>query len=228
MRPRRLLLSVAGAWLGLGLLVVPVRAGLVAHWTLDDGAADDAATTAVNSGSLGSVADGALQHDTPVTGDWVTDDLPPGPGGNLAALRFDGTNDFVETPNWKGIGGSSDRTVMAWIRTTAKDDDIVSWGQAATAEKWIFKTTSAGVLRVEVQGSGSNATTNVADGQWHHVAAVFADDGSPNIADVQFYIDGVLDPVSAPGNTPVNTDVSDGIRLCLKTRDRRRIVGTAG
>ncbi len=55
---------------------------------------------------------------------------------------------------------------------------------------------SAGHLRQEVGGGAIVGSTLVGDGEWHHVAVVVENDGSPNINEVRLYVDGLLDDPS--------------------------------
>lgn len=46
------------------------------------------------------------------------------PGISLNALAFDGIDDYVIIDNYKGVTGSQERTVTAWIKTTQAGDII--------------------------------------------------------------------------------------------------------
>ncbi len=52
-------------------------------------------------------------------------------------------------------------------------------------------------------------TTDLIDGEWHHVAAVLEDDGTPDVSEVKLYVDGRLDPIAA-GGRPRAIDTSSG------------------
>ena len=71
----------------------------------------------------------------------------------------------------------------------------------------------AGAIRVEVASGYIVGTTPVWDGQWHHVAAVLADDGSPNVDEVRLYVDGHLEPISAVSSQPVNTSGATNVAI---------------
>jgi len=62
---------------------------------------------------------------------------------------------------------------------------------------------------VEVNGGYQVGTIDVRDDQWHHVAAVLADDGSPDVNEISLYVDGFLENNSASLDEPVNT--ADGV-----------------
>jgi hypothetical protein len=72
-----------------------------------------------------------------------------------------------------------------------------------------MRTNSPATLRVECGHSNTWGTTLLTDGNWHHVAAVVEDDGSPDVSEIKLYVDGKLDPI-APGGTPRAINTSTG------------------
>ncbi|MEO0474309.1 MAG: LamG-like jellyroll fold domain-containing protein, partial [Bacteroidota bacterium] len=116
-------------------------------------------------------------------------------------------NAYVECNAFRGIGGSGNRTIEAWIKTEdGSNGEIVSWGTNITGRKWVFRLAN-GQLRLEVHGGGTVSTSTVDDGEWHHVACVLTGN---TLAGIQFYIDGVLDTNSAVGTTAIDTDNTNG------------------
>ncbi|MCH2062321.1 MAG: lamin tail domain-containing protein [Roseibacillus sp.] len=177
------------------------------HWPLDDGFGTVARDTAGTfPGSLVEAGDGSPFWDA---------DSPPVPGGPESSLRFNGTSNYVQT-TFPGIGGSSSRTVVFWVKSTdTSDHGIVSWGSSnSNSHRYHIRLNSnpasgtEGAIRCEVGGGNTVGSTALADNQWHHVAVVFAQDATPNISDVLFYVDGVLDPRSGTGNLALDTDIS--------------------
>ena len=162
----------------LGYYKTPPRA----HWPMDETTGDTAPDNSVN------LLDGTLSNMDDA--DWVTGNV-----GN--ALAFDGIDDFVEIGGFTGMLGGRSRTVCAWIMTDTPGTVIIAWGLGGTpAGRWLFATNGAGRLRVEVGGGFIEGTADVCDGAWHYVAAVLANDGSPNINEVKLYVDGLPDKLS--------------------------------
>ena len=129
------------------------------------------------------------------------------------ALQFGGTNaDYAEASNHVGVTGTASRTVSAWINTTDYGE-IASWGQDSAGQKWIFRVQESngtlGAIRVEVNGGYQVGSIDVRDGEWHHVAAVLADDGSADVTEISLYVDGFLESSSAQLDEPVDT--ADGV-----------------
>lgn len=129
-------------------------------------------------------------------------------------------NNYVESDTYKGISGSQNRTVEAWIKTSSDIGEIASWGRDASTEKWVFRL-DAGKLRIETNGSNVVASTLINDGKWHHVAVVLS--GS-TLANISFYVDGVLETLSVASTGVVNTNTthtgSFNVRISRGTNNR--------
>jgi len=112
----------------------------------------------------------------------------------------------VEVAGYDGITGTAPRTCCAWIRaTTVANQNIMSWAQNATGQKWRVRVNGTGGLRAEVEGGYHYGVTNIADGLWHHVAVTFEDDGSPDVLDTLLYVDGRRDATAASQATGIDT-----------------------
>ncbi len=173
-------------------------ADLVGHWRFEEGTGTSAADSSAESRS------GLLNEVT-----WSSTGLAPVPSGSSAHLEFNGSTSSVAISGFKGVTGTNDRTVAAWIRTSDPivNRSIVSWGTNLGGQKWTFRTQSnngtAGALRIEVNGGFLVGNTVVTDGEWHHVAVTWANDGTPDVVDAKLYVDGVLDAdLSTPGTPP--------------------------
>jgi hypothetical protein len=182
----------------LGLTSSFASADLVGHWEFEEGTG---ATTA------DSTPNGRTATITGAT--WANSNLAPVPSGSTAHLEFNGTTNLVQVTGYPGVTGTNDRTVAAWVRSSDANVDraIVSWGTNLGGEKWTFRTQSQngvfGAIRLEVNGGYIVGNTPVNDGEWHHVAVTWADDGTPNVTDAKIYVDGVLDAeLNNPNATP--------------------------
>ncbi len=134
---------------------------------------------------------------------------------STSALQFDGSGDYVEIQNYKGVTGKNSRTVEAWIKTTSTHQTIVSWGANNPSQKWVFRVQidqgKPNTIRAEVNGGFIIGSTPVNDGQWHHVACTLENDGSPNVTDVKLYVDGQLETISAKVSCAINTAASRNV-----------------
>lgn len=173
----------------LSLMVFAVLAiqtgygALVAHWPLDD-LQGTTAKSAVNS-----PADDGTLVDTAV---FISGEVTKG------AVWMDGTNDYITTA-FPGILGSAPRSVSAWFKIPAgrTGDVIVSWGSSWTndnggpGKRFTLKVNNdSGVLKIETGSANAEVigTSEVTDGQWHHVAVTLPDG---DMANAKMYIDGV-------------------------------------
>ncbi len=123
----------------------------------------------------------------------------------------------VRLSGYNGIGGAGARTVSAWVKTTGHGP-LVAWGELAAGKKWILRVQEpgagfvAGAARVEVEGGYVVGTRTLADGQWHHVAAVLPA-GAGNVSGVLLYVDGVAEALSAVQAQAINTSTTQEVWL---------------
>jgi len=207
-------------------------------YTISDGQDSDSATVTVTviaenddhwypfdeSGGLvateaGGAKPASLVNFTNNPAQWVA-----GKFGN--ALQFDGTDDFVTVDGYQGILGSADRTLSAWIKTTGTGQHpVIAWGPKATGQKWTFLV-QGGNIRLEVASGYRQGATTVNNGAWRHVACTFANDGTPNAADLKLYVDGVLETsFNATRDQAINTTASLDVRIGSDVQNRD-FVGT--
>ena len=184
-------------------------------WSMEEGGGAEVGDDGT-SGNVGTI-NGAT---------WDTGDMAPAPGGSTASLFFDGVDDDVTFVGYQGIGGNQVRTVSAWIKTQStsvnQSRSIISWGQNAADHKWNFRIQDTngtdGTIRIEVNSGYVVGSTVVTDGQWHHVAAVYPGGG---VEDVQLYVDGQLDALSAINTQPIDTTLDKNVQIGVDHSGRR-------
>jgi hypothetical protein len=179
----------------LSSMIIEGISAPVARWSFNDGGG----STAADSSGQGS--HGVLVNMD--AGSWTA-------GKQCGGLTFDGVDDYVKIPGFKGVSGSLNRTCSAWIKTTKAPGEIITWGNTLTERKWIIRVNETGSLRAEVAGGYIYGTTPINDGKWHHIAVVFENDGTPNITDAVLYVDGLRDTTAAAAPREINTaDTND-------------------
>ena len=135
------------------------------------------------------------------------------------ALDFDGTNDYVQVAGWSGVLGTTPRTIEAWVKVPSTVNSggkpIVAWGDnGVNGAKWTFRLEGGnGRIRIECQGGHKTGTTDIRDDQWHHIAAVWENDGTPDILDALLYVDGVLESLGTSNAEPVNTTAGINVKI---------------
>lgn len=184
---------------------------LVGHWKLDDEG------TGIVSDSSGNDHSGTLMGGA---------SLVPGLFGE--AVEIATTGDYIEITDLPGVTGTQSRTVCAWIKTETTGE-IASWGENLAGQKWVFRVQTsngnAGAIRIEVNGGYSVASTDVRDGQWHHVAAVLVDDGAPDANEITLFVDGSEEIISAEQDEPINTALTGVVRIGESPWHYRPFVG---
>ena len=168
---------------------------------LDEGSGADA----VNSGSLGAAADGAISSAT------YSADTPLGTGFSLS---FDGDTDFVDIADAYDYG--STLTLEAWIKPDAVDGQRVIYDDYGSPG--VLVAISSGVLQFNLStaahpglGTGIFAGS-ICPGLWQHVAGTY--DG----AIMRAYVNGievgtvetsgdVIDNSSAPARIGAESDI---------------------
>ncbi|MCH8045035.1 MAG: LamG domain-containing protein [Planctomycetes bacterium] len=188
-----------------------LNAGLINHWRFEEGSG----TTTADAGSAGAI--GTLMNGAA----WDTTEFAP--IGSTASIRFDGDDDRVQATGYKAplVQGTLDRTYAAWIKTAPtndQNDGIFGMGTNTGGLKWTIRTQRQngpvdGNLRVEVNGGYKTGTTVIDDGEWHHIAVTWTDDGTPDVNDALLYVDGVLETTDAVLDETMNTANGIDVRL---------------
>lgn len=201
-----------------------VSAGLIAFWDFDSdttaagdindqsGNGNDGSATTAGTGTVGFSA----SVPTAIAGrSTMSLDLST----NVPSSATNGGWLDMDSPNYKGILGTSPRTVSAWINTAnAADQSIIQWGTASAGNLfWVVldETTTSGTwsLSAQVHSGGVRATTSLTDGDWHHIAVVLPDDGTPDITDASLYIDGVLEALTLTSSEAFNTVSGQNVEI---------------
>ncbi len=155
--------------------------GLVGYWDLDEGAGTKAYDSTLN-GNNGTLTN----FDFNDTSNWTN-------GKVAGALKFDGSNDYVDLGNSTTLQ-PNEFTLAAWIKgvyspSTEKFIISRSTSTAAKDAHYIFYT-YAGKLRFHI-GNGVTANSidpaseTLTDNQWYHVVAVLSS------TTLRVYINGI-------------------------------------
>lgn len=169
--------------LGFGTSVVT---GMVSHWLLDE----NSGTTAIdfvggNNASLNGTAA------------WA-----PTEGQVDGAVRLDGPGSYLSIGNESNFDFTNAMTVACWIKPDTFDatwqafvcKGDYSWRLHRSGDTNQVNFACSGLSQLDVTG-----TTDVNDGQWHHIAGIY--DG----ANLYVYVDGNLDASVASTGQIANT-----------------------
>lgn len=135
-------------------------------------------------------------------------------------LEYDGVDDNLIVTGYTGIGGIDPRSTLFWFKANAtREHSWVKWGPNASGQKYYIRAHVTGeqcFLRVEVNGGQNYGTTDVCDGEWHHLAMIFPDEAD-SVQDHHLYVDGVLqEKVGNDKDMDTNVDAQEiniGARL---------------
>ena len=123
-------------------------------------------------------------------------------------MSFDGVDDEVVITGYKGVLGTTPRTISAWIRTSKHGVIAYYGGTNQNGGRWGLRTQGSngqsGAIRVEVDNGYVVGSTVVTDNMWHHVCAVLPN-GQTNVDQVLLYVDGQLESYSAQKSQTINT-----------------------
>ncbi|MFC1690716.1 LamG-like jellyroll fold domain-containing protein [Nanoarchaeota archaeon] len=126
--------------------------------------------------------------------------------------EFDGVNDYINVGDDSSLNiGTSDYTLSAWVKVNGAfsfDSGIIALDGSADFDQsgfWLGINNSNGIPQVWVSngsdyvvGTAANgfaATTDLSDGNWHHIVWIWDRD-----AGNKFYIDGKLDTTDTATN----------------------------
>ncbi|MBL7013815.1 MAG: LamG domain-containing protein [Candidatus Marinimicrobia bacterium] len=145
----------------------------------------------------------------------VTSALPETNGNPDYGVSLDGINDYIVATGYKGITGTAARSIGAWIKTTASGM-IVNWGANSPGQRFGIRVNvnqygNNGALKAEVNSGYTTGTTDLRDGNWHHIVVTAASGISAN--QFKLYVDGILETVSSSMSRTMNTASSEDVNV---------------
>jgi len=194
--------------------VAAEKQGGYVHWSFDEGDGDHSKDTGSYL-AMGADASTKLKAD-PEGNVFGFSSGPSWTKGMFGGgLSFDGQGAYTES-GYRGIEGSLPRTVALWLRLPKGDASagmgVLSWGSATEYGVWQIAVNwsnddSLGRLRVGTYKGRIVGTTDLRDGEWHHVAVVLGPGPRAGVpGNVFFYVDGKLEPISVRENFLVDTN----------------------
>ncbi len=165
----------------------PGANGLVGAWSFDEG-----------SGAVAADSSGNNRNGTIVDATW---DM----GKQGSALNFNGVSSYVNINGFKGINAidavQQAFTISNWIKTTAGEGEMVTWGTKAGGKKLTWRI-NENTLRTEHDAGNLRGNTPVNDDEWHHVALVVTEGANLRVPATQIYLDGQPDGTFSGNDAP--------------------------
>ena len=113
------------------------------------------------------------------------------------SLSFDGSDDYVSVPSNSVYTVSDNYTIETWINSSSDGlQSLIQGWYGFGFQIYLTNGTIHFVLREPSgNGVGFSSTTQIADGNWHHIAAVLNEDN------VSVFVDGALETEGTFNNT---------------------------
>lgn len=158
-----------------------LKSKTVGHWRLNE----SSGTNAVDSSGNGNDGTTINMEDA----DWVSGKLNN-------ALRFDGTNEYVNCGDIANFTKCCPFSTSSWVKFTSAATQIIVSRQEVGGGKpgWSILPSGGSINVLIINSTTSNNRIQVQtgrtlnDGLWHHVVTTY--DGSETAAGVHMYIDG--------------------------------------
>ena len=136
------------------------------------------------------------------------------------SFEFDGNTDYVDIGNPTNLNTITNISISAWFKTTSTVDGLVIVGSddATQGRRYILRTKSSSGMKLRFMSFSSNSsftdivgTTNINDGNWHHVMAI--NDGT----NLKLYVDGALDNSNTNGHAINTTFATPDVNIGRRT-----------
>ncbi len=187
-------------------LAVTLQSNLDSWWKLDE----TSATTVADSSGSGSSSHTAVLIGTDGSTNWTDLGPPVARQGKFGgALTLDGTNDYAYTSGYKGITGSTRRTLSLWFKTSTANKPILQYGASGTGTLFKVSINGSGAAVVDLGGVSITGGSSLANGAWHHLAVSVPESG--NSGGVKLYVDGSA--TNGSGTTAVNTSNANDLKI---------------
>ena len=158
-------------------------------------------------------------------------ELNTGVGGSSSSLSFDGTNDYAQTTAASSalFTSGASHTLELWYKTSTLHsssttlignyDRQSSGGGTSGVTSVLLAGSSEGSDAGKIRGEGTESTSTVNDGAWHHIASVY----DRTEMKTYLFIDGVkeaegtIETASDFGNSSNEFHVSGGMKRIIAT-----------
>ena len=142
------------------------------------------------------------------------------PFANISSLSFDGVDDYVDCGVPSNINSLPNLSISCWFKTTTTtSSNIIGSDTNGSGRRFLLQALSSSGMKVRLLYFKTTttfgtiqSTSNINDGNWHHVLAV------NNGTNMFLYLDGILESSNSDGGiiqTAVNVPLNIGRRAYL-------------
>ena len=139
-------------------------------------------------------------------------------------LGFDGIDDYVNLGNDSALAFQDALTIALWVKTSQAGNQALVVNNRSSNRNSYRLELNAGIPQIMLAGMSNPgpfaATTSIADGQWHHVAATLG------AGTVRVYVDGVEERVVSGLTGLINANYASNIWLGGRNDAARYFTGS--
>ena len=132
---------------------------------------------------------------------------------NRMGLEFS-SSEQLSTADYHGPDDNTSRSISFWMVQSdqSADANIIGFGDATDDEKFvIYSDSTSGAIHIDIEGKELRGSTDVVDGNWHHVMVTFDNLLTDNFSalNTALYIDGKKDTITASNSDTARVDTDN-------------------
>lgn len=177
------------------------------------------------TGATSGVDDETVSVDVGVDPVATTDyGLSLNPNNPNETTIWDNTNDAVTITDVENMGTTA-LSVEMWVKTTGTDEAFFSYANSAGDNAFLLYSVGD-QIRIQVNDGAESintGSTNIRDGQWHHIAATYDSSETDGTLSAKIYLDGAA--VATTGTASTAAIVANGTIMLGQDQD---VIGSVG
>ena len=141
---------------------------------------------------------------------------------NNYSLDFDGSDDYVDCGNDASLQITGNMTVSAWVKSSSSDRQrfITKYGSGGDDSFYLSIRPSTGYFRFNAASGEAESSTDVADGNWHHLVAQYT-----TSTKLEVFIDGSSDGTDTSSIDATMVNSTQNLRIGIESDDEYPMVG---
>ena len=148
--------------------------------------------------------------------------VPPSGFKNTYSLAFDGSDDYIDCGNDASLQITGNMTVSAWVKSSSSDRQrfITKYGSGGDDSFYLAIRPSTGYFRFNAASGEAESSTDVADGNWHHLVAQYT-----TSTKLEVFIDGSSDGTDTSSIDATMVNSTQNLRIGIESDDEFPMVG---
>ena len=126
------------------------------------------------------------------------------------SLAFDGSDDYVDCGNDSSLRITGNMTISAWVKSSSSDRQrfITKYGSGTDDSFYLSIRPSTGYFRFNAASGEAESSSDVADGNWHHLVAQYTASTK-----LEVFIDGSSDGTDTSSIASALVDSEQNLRI---------------